>query len=51
MESADDIFLKYAQNEKRRETKDLLKKNWLNTKEGINEDTGEQKIHKAYWKK
>ena len=36
MESADDIFLKYAQNEKRRETKDLLKKNRLNTKEGIN---------------
>ena len=21
----------------------------FNTKEGINEDTGEQKIHKAYW--
>ena len=36
MESSDDIFLKYAQNEKRRETKDLLKKNRLNTKEGIN---------------
>ena len=22
----------------------------FNTKEGINEDTGEQKIHKPYWK-
>lgn len=35
----------------------MVKEKWygrkylFNTKEGINEDTGEQKIHKAYWKK
>ena len=27
-----------------------VRKYLFNTKEGINEDTGEQKIHKPYWK-
>ena len=45
----------FGERERERESagKEMFyaRKYLFNTKEGINEDTGEQKIHKAYWKK
>ena len=43
----------FGERERERAGKEMFyaRKYLFNTKEGINEDTGEQKIHKAYWKK